>query len=194
MAGPRTTGTRRPGPIPCRDQYGWERPLGSPSRSTQGGGPCRRSDGGPTNGGVRAGVGDHHSHALRFLLGQLAPSAGRSRQPDVSVPEVPGLRVRPADRPVACASTSSGAGTGSPVPSDAASRTSRSVRAKGHLSTSGLRSTIRPAMRCWRRPAVSPRGYPRPARPSSEPCMSPSTHRAVRVTWICSSAPVESSD
>ena len=97
MAGPRTTGTRRPGPIPCRDQHGWERPLGSPARSAQGGGPCRRSGGGPANGGVRAGVGDHHADALRVFLGQLAPSAGRSGQPDVSVPEVPGLRVRPPD-------------------------------------------------------------------------------------------------
>ena len=194
MAGPRTTGTRRPGPIPCRDQHGWERPLGSPSRSAQGGGPRRRSDGGPTNGGVRAGVGDHHADALRVFLGQLAPSAGRSGQPDVSAPEVPGLRVRPPDATVVCASTSSGVGTGSRIPSDAASRTSRSVRAKEPLSTSGLRSTIRPAMRCWRRPAVSPRGYPRPARRSSDPCMRPSTHRAVRVTWICSSAPAENSD
>src|SRR5687767_6583216 len=77
MAGPQAIGTspelranrRRPRPIPCRDQYGWERPLGSRPRSTQGGGPSRRSDGGPTNGGVGAGVGDHHSHALRFLFG-----------------------------------------------------------------------------------------------------------------------------
>ena len=38
------------------------------------------------------------------------------------------------------------------------------------------------------------RGHPRPARPSSDPCMRPSTHRAARVTWICSSAPAENSD
>jgi hypothetical protein len=57
MARPRTTGTRRPGPIPCRDQHGWERPLGSATRSTQGGRPPRRSDGGPTDGGVAPTLG-----------------------------------------------------------------------------------------------------------------------------------------
>ena len=169
MAGPRTAGTRRPGPIPCRDQHGWERPLGSPARSTQGGGPCRRSGGGPTNGGVRAGAGDHHADALRFFLGQLAPSAGRSRQPDASVAEVPGLRVRPPDRPWRALQRHRAPGPDPGFP-QAQHRARRGAHAaKGPLSTSGLRSTIRPARRCWRRPAVSPGGYLRPARPSSNP-------------------------
>ena len=66
---------------------------------------------------------------------------------------------------------------------------------EGTVSTFGLRSTIRPAMRCWRRPAVSPEELAfDPCRASSDACMRPSTHRAERVTWICSSAPAENSD
>jgi undecaprenyl diphosphate synthase len=42
--------------------------------------------------------------------------------------------------------------------------------------------------------AVSPRGHSRPARRSSDHCVRPFTHRAVRVMWICSSAPAENSD
>ena len=131
MAGPRTTGKRRPRPIPCRDQHGRERPLGPPARSTQGSGPRRRSVGGPPHGGVRAGVGDHHADALRVLLGQLAPSAGRSRQPDVPVPEAPGLRLRPPDRPWCAFQRHRAAGPDLRIPSDAVSSTSRSARAKG---------------------------------------------------------------
>ena len=41
---------------------------------------------------------------------------------------------------------------------------------------------------------VSPREYLQPARPSSDPSVRPSTHRAVRATWICSFARAENSD
>ena len=65
---------------------------------------------------------------------------------------------------------------------------------EGTSLISGLRSTFRPALRWWRRQAVSPKGNPRPVRPSRDPCMRPSTHRVVCVTWICPSAPAENSD
>ena len=145
------------------------------ARSTQGGGPCRRSDGGPTNGGVRAGVRDHHSDALRVFLRQLAPSARRSGQPDVSVPEVPGLRVRPPDGQW-CAlqrHRASGPDPGFPQTQHRARRGANERRRP--LSTSGLRWTIRPAMRCWRRPAVSPQGIP-PTREAFERAMYESIH------------------
>ena len=193
MAGPRTTGKRRPGPIPCRDQHGRERPLGSSSRSTQGSGPRRRSDGGPPHGGVRAVARDHHAHALRVLVGQLAPPAGRSGQPDVPVREVPGLRLRPSHRQ-RCAlqrHRTAGPDPGFPQAQYRARRGAHAARER--LSTSGWRSTIRPARRCWQRPAVSRGECLRPAKRSSNPCTKPSTHRAVRATSTCSFGPAASS-
>ena len=61
----------------CRYQYGWERPLGSPARSTQRGGPCRRSYRGPPHGGVRVDARDHHAltlYAFPPTIGAVRPA------------------------------------------------------------------------------------------------------------------------
>ncbi len=185
---------RRPGPVPCRDHHGWERPLGSRTRSTQGSGPCRRSRGGPANGGIRPGVGDHHAHALRFFLGQLAPSARRGGSPDAPVPEAPGLRVRPPDGKGRAAERHRAAGPdpGSPPAQD---RAGRGADERRNLSPPPNRHRLLgPRCAPGRGRPSRRRGALSPARYSRATWLRPSTRRAVPATWICSSARAENSD
>ena len=168
MAGPRTTETRGPGRFHVA--INMDGTAAGLSCAVNRGKPAMsRSFGGPTNGGVRAAVGDHRADAVHVLLGQI-------RRPEREVDNLMRLfqeyldseRDRLTDRGMRVSVI--GRRTRSLVPSDAASRTSRSV-SQGTALHIRLRSTTPRAMGCWRRPAVSPRGWPPPARRSSDPCL-----------------------
>ena len=167
----------------CRYQYGWERPLGSPARSTQRGRPCRRSYRGPPHGGVRVDAGDHHAYALRF-------SSDNWRRPGevdnlMSLFQKcwnPSARTDRPWRALECNRTSGS----HPGFSSAQNRPRRGVSERRNLLHLQLRWTIRPARALLAAAGRIAAGIP-PPRGLNNSSMRRSTHRAVRATWIAHS-------
>ena len=193
MAGFRTTETRGPGPFPCRNQHGrngrWALLRGQPREAGHVAGASA----------VRRTVESAPPLGITTLT-LYAFSSDNWRRPEREVDNLMRLfqeyldseRDRLTDRGVRVSVIGRRNRISGSLGRSIAHIEERT--AKEPLSTSGLRSTTPRAMGCWRRPAVSPRGGPPPARRSSDPCMRPSTHRAVRVTSICSCAPAENGD